>query len=186
MADFKLFWPLLSENEGYYANDPADSGGETWRGISRNNYPGWSGWAIIDSYKKGSAFAGAHEANTLLKPDATLEAKVIAFYKSSQWDVIQADAMQNQSIANFLADWGVNAGMSVPIKHVQRILGLDVDGKVGPHTLAALNSASGPDLFKKLQADREQFYMDVVTVHPDNRKFLTTWLKRNASFSYQA
>jgi len=186
MADFKLFWPILSRNEGYYANDPADSGGETWRGISRYNFPAWSGWAIIDSYKTGGKFASAKAANVALKPVVALEEKVIAFYKSSQWDTIRADEIQNQSIANFLADWGVNAGMSVPAKHVQRLLGLTVDGKIGPATLAAINGTSGADLFRKLQADREQFYHDVVAAHPDNKKFLKTWLERNASFKYIA
>jgi lysozyme family protein len=33
-------------NEGYYVNDKDDSGGETYRGISRVNFPKWAGWAI--------------------------------------------------------------------------------------------------------------------------------------------
>ena len=184
MADFKLFWPLLFENEGYYANDPEDSGGETWRGISRNNFPAWNGWPIVDSYKTNGKFPSIKAANALLKQNKALEEKVISFYKSSQWDVIHGDSIKNQSIANFLADWGVNAGMSVPVKHAQQILDLVVDGKVGSRTLAAINGANGDDLFNKLQADRKQFYLDVVKAHPENKKFLSNWLSRNASFAY--
>jgi len=178
MADFKLFWPILLRQEGYYANQAHDSGGETWEGIARNKYPAWSGWAIVDSYRQDPHFP------SVLKLDLPLQAKVLSFYKLSQWDAIGADQIQNQSIANFLADWGVNAGLSVPIKHVQKILALDVDGKVGPQTLAAINFTSGPDLFKKLQGEREQFYIDVVTAHPEDKEFLSDWLSRNTSFKF--
>jgi hypothetical protein len=83
MADFNLFWPILHKNEGYYSNDPLDSGGETWEGISRKNNPSWSGWPIIDSYKVLSSFP------EILKQDIILQSKVIQFYKSSEWDPIK-------------------------------------------------------------------------------------------------
>ncbi len=43
------------EFEGGYANDPADRGGETFRGISRKNWPRWSGWDLIDQVKRKGA-----------------------------------------------------------------------------------------------------------------------------------
>lgn len=186
MADFKLFWPILLRQEGYYANDKDDSGGETWEGIARNKYPQWSGWALVDGHKPAGGFESRQQANALLKPDPDLQAKVIDFYKSAQWNVIHGDDIHNQSIANFLADWGVNAGLSVPIKHAQDVLGLYVDGHVGPQTLAAINGADGADLFGKLQAEREHFYRQVVIAHPVDKKDLDNWLERNASFKYSA
>ena len=39
-------------NEGGYANNKADLGGETYAGISRKYHPKWSGWAIVDELKK--------------------------------------------------------------------------------------------------------------------------------------
>ena len=184
MADFKLFWPILLRQEGYYANDKDDKGGETWEGIARNMYPAWSGWAIVDAHRPPGGFIGEMQANAILKPLEDLQVKVLVFYKSIQWDTIDGDQIQNQSIANFMADWGVNAGMSTPVKHAQKVLSLDVDGKMGPHTLAAINSVDGPLFFSKMQAEREQFYMDVVTRNPQDKKFLNEWLQRNQSFKY--
>jgi len=37
--------------EGGYSNDIDDAGGETYAGISRNNFPDWYGWTIIDDLK---------------------------------------------------------------------------------------------------------------------------------------
>ena len=39
------------ETEGYYVNDPSDSGGETYCGIARNSNPKWQGWKIVDKHK---------------------------------------------------------------------------------------------------------------------------------------
>ncbi len=179
MANFSIFFPILLKQEGYYANKPGDSGGETWEGISRNNYPAWSGWPIVDSYKARPDFP------TILRSDSTLQSKVLTFYKSSQWDTIQGDNINNQSIANYLADWGVNAGISVPVKHVQQIVGTFVDGKMGPATIAAINAANGPQLFTALQASRIAFYHAVVTAHPQDAQFLSDWLARANYFTYQ-
>jgi len=180
MADFNIFFPILMEQEGYYANDPQDSGGETWRGISRKNYPRWEGWPIVDNYKESPVFPKN------MRSDKGLEEMVKKFYKVSQWDTLRGDEIANQSIANFIADWAVNAGRSVPVKHAQEILGVQQYGILGQQTLAAINSTDGPDFFKKLKAAREQFYFDVVAAHPQNKKFLSNWLERNASFEYTA
>jgi len=186
MADFLKYWPKLVEVEGYWANDLEDRGGATWMGISYNNYPAWSGWAVIESALPDFKHATAKIANPILKPNSDLLNKVQTFYKKSQWDVLNADQITNQSIASFLVDWGINTGMSIPAKKVQKILGLKEDGDVGPKTIAAINAANGPDLFAKLQAARETYYRAIVEAHPSDAKFLSTWLARNKSFSYSA
>lgn len=185
MADFNKFFPILLRNEeGYESAEEAkrdhDSGGETWEGISRNNYPGWSGWPLIDSHKSDPDFPH------VLKLDATLADKVTLFYKGSQWDPIRGDDIKNQSIMNYIADWGVNAGLSVPVKHTQTILKLVPDGKVGPATIAAINSADGEYLFNRLVQDRIKFYNDIVDKNPAKKVWLKGWLIRANSFKYQA
>lgn len=186
MANFNLFWPILAKQEGLYANDKNDSGGETWKGIARNYWPQWAGWKIVDSLRPKTGFVNESTANSILKNVAELDKLVLEFYKSTQWDVVKADQINNQSIANFIVDWGVNAGMSVPAKKAQKILGLVEDGQVGSKTIAAINNANGPDFFKKMQQAREAFYLDVVASKPQNKVFLNTWLSRNKSFSYSA
>lgn len=193
MADFKLFEPILLGEEGGWCKKIGDSGGETWEGVAYNYCPKWSGWPIVFRIKGQIDFPESdwttdqvHALNAALRADAPLQALVDKFYECSEWDTMLADEIQNQSIANFLVDWEVNAGEGAPVKHAQIILGVTADGGMGPHTLAAINGTDGQNLFIKLQAARKQFYMDVAAAHPQDRQFLEDWLRRNASFKYSA
>jgi lysozyme family protein len=178
MASFVEFFPILIQQEGGYANQAADSGGETWEGISRNNYPKWQGWALVDAHKSKPDFPHS------LHSDTALEAMVECFYKCNEWNEVKADQIQNQSIANYLVDWGVNAGMSVPVKHAQKILNLPQDGIVGPATLAGINGACGECFFNSMKGERIAFYQAVVQSHPEDHVFLSQWLSRANSFSF--
>jgi len=82
-------------------------------------------------------------------------------------------------------DWGVNAGMSIPIKHLQQILGVTVDGKIGPNTLQTLNEANQQSVFNALKASRIQFYHAVIAAHPDYQKFLPEWLERTNEMTFK-
>lgn len=181
MANFQLFKPLLYKQEGFYSNDPADSGGETWRGISRNNYPKWAGWAFVDAHRSDPDFPNVLRGLPLLSDLCD------KFYECHEWDTIQADDITNQSIANFLVDWEVNAGIGAPIEHAQILLGLPADGIMGPRTLGALNALrEGETFFEQLQQARVNFYRDVVRAHPKDAKFLRNWIDRTMSFRYSA
>lgn len=180
MANFDLFFPILLQNEGFYSNAKDDTGGETWEGISRNNFPTWPGWTIVDSYKSNENFPH------ILRADTHLAGLVKSFYKPTFWDAIQGDNMSNQSLCNFLADWGVNGGVMVPIKHVQSILMLQVDGIVGPETLSAINGNSNEVFFNTIKAARLQFYHDVEVAHPSDSQFLSNWTERTNSFSFSS
>lgn len=41
MAEFNIAFQKTLTHEGGYVNDPEDSGGETYKGISRNNHKNW-------------------------------------------------------------------------------------------------------------------------------------------------
>lgn len=186
MAKFVIFWPTLSRNEGGYVSQKEaeaknDSGGETYEGIARAKHPDWPGFVLIDSYKAQATFPA------ILSRDHTLQQMVLTFYKGQFWDVLQADNIDNQSIANMLADWGVNAGPSIPAKHIQIILGVDEDGIIGPGTIAALNKAisvTGPELMEELKAARIEFYKEVVEAHPNQAGELDGWIARTNRFVY--
>lgn len=195
MANFKLFEPILLSQEGLYANVVGDSGGETWEGISRNNYPAWRGWPIVDQVKASLQLVApltaeqVDQLNAALKRNPGLQTLVDVFYKCDEWNTILGDQIENQSVANFLADWEVNAGETAPIQHTQRLLRLNPDGDMGPLTLAALNktvSIMGAEFFTQLQQARIDFYMDIVKAHPTKQKFLNTWVRRTNSFKFTA
>lgn len=191
MASFLKAFPIIENNEGFYAHVPGDSGGETWIGIARNANPSWAGWAIIDSLKINGTWPGATYkdqvayANRLLRTKVQLQNLVISFYQNTEWHQIEGDSIQNDSIADFILDWGVNAGMTVPIKHVQQIIGVDPDGKVGPATLHALNAANQENVFNALKAARIEFYHAVIAAHPSYEKFLPEWLERTNEMTFK-
>lgn len=139
MADFKTAFRKTSRWEGGYANNPNDSGGETYKGIARNHHPTWSGWISIDQIK------AAHPKGfkTILKNTPELQSKVEDFYKRNFWDKVKLDECPNQRVANEVFDMCVNAGISAGVKILQKVLGLPADGKFGPVTLSAMKKIKG-------------------------------------------
>lgn len=187
MANFKVFEPILLKNEGGYANKAGDAGGETWMGVAKNYFPKWAGWAIIDANK---AHLPSNDRNgwkvfsIYLRTLSDLQALVDTFYYTTFWKQMQGDSITNQSIANFIGDWGVNAGLSVPIKHAQKVLGLHDDGIMGPNTLNAINSANGLSFFSSMKQERLAFYNAVIVAHPEDEQFRSDWIERTNSFKY--
>ena len=58
MAQFEPAFEKTMKFEGGYANNPADRGGETYRGIARKIWPGWNGWPLVDAAKQKAGFPG--------------------------------------------------------------------------------------------------------------------------------
>lgn len=132
MASFEKAYKKTAKNEGGYANVTGDTGGETYAGISRKWWPNWSGWKIIDARKP-------LKHNQTLQIDA-LTALVHAFYKKQFWDAIGGDEIVDQSTAERLYDFGVNAGAPRSIKQIQEVLGIPQTGKADAATIAAINN----------------------------------------------
>jgi lysozyme family protein len=105
MSEFKIAYQNTSKVEGGYANDKHDSGGETWKGISRNNEKNWNGWKIVDVYKKLPNFPDN------LNNSAELQNEVMSVYKENYWDALNLDFISDQRMANELYDTGVNMGI---------------------------------------------------------------------------
>jgi len=180
MAKFEIAYKITGVNEGLYANNPADTGGETWAGISRNNFPTWSGWKIIDGIKQkyGKSTAIINKYGRL---DPTLHEKEIAFWKSNFWDVNKLDQFNDQQVANTVYDFGVNSGTGRAAKFLQKVLKVVEDGKIGPATLAALNSGNQAEIHKAYNSAREFAYRS--WAKGNQAQFLKSWLSRLKPFS---
>src|SRR5438034_870259 len=114
MAIFKDAYKITMGAEGGYANDPDDRGGETYKGVSRRNFPQWKGWTIIDAAKKNATgFDKTISVNT------RLEIAVQEFYKVEFWDVLSLDFVNNQAIANEMFDTAVNCGTGIAAEFLQ-------------------------------------------------------------------
>jgi len=193
MANFKTAFIVTSGHEGGYANDPADSGGETYKGISRNNFPNWAGWKIIDLVKKQIGFVhtavSIDKLNHVLASDLHVEDLVEGFFKVNFWDVNKLDFVTSQAIANELYDTGVNMGTGVAARFLQEALNLcnkngklyaniTVDGKIGNQTLNTLLKAPQSAVLCTLNLLQGEKYLNIMRNKETQEKFWQSWLSR--------
>lgn len=179
MAQFLPAFAATMKHEGGYAHDPADRGGETYRGISRNNWPGWNGWPDIDRIV-GALLAApvSHAAiNKALDRNADLQRRVQDFYQRNFWTPVMDD-ITDQAVANWLFDKGVNMGIRRAYKLMQRALHVDQDGIIGPQTRAAINAADPVQLLADCRGEARRFYTNLALQDPTQSRFLHGWLAR--------
>ena len=134
MANYDSAILKVLKNEGGYVNDPADKGGETYKGISRKNWGSWGGWINIDGAKKRSNFPKSLYSNVLLNN------LVIEFYKKHFWQPVGCDDIKDQDIADMLVDSAVLEGIRPAVKRAQKICGLTQTGVVSEELKTKLNS----------------------------------------------
>jgi lysozyme family protein len=134
MADFLKAYNKTAKNEGGYANDPDDRGGETWKGIARKMWPLWKGWAIIDYYK------GKPDFLKNLFNDKELESLVQDFYRLNFWNALMGDKINSQAMAESIYDSAVNMGVPTAIKLAQRTVGITESGSISHFLIDKLNN----------------------------------------------
>lgn len=160
MARLEPALEYVLSHEGWYANNPKDPGGETWRGIARRFWPTWVGWQLIDAAKSEPGFPNS------LRARADLQKLVEDFYRQNFWPALY-DQVENQNIATRLFDFGVNADLRVAVRAMQEsvkpfVAGpIVVDGKFGNQTLGAINSIEPERLAKEFRARKTLHYAAV-------------------------
>tara|TARA_R110000751_G_scaffold307636_1_gene430280 strand:- start:547 stop:1029 length:483 start_codon:yes stop_codon:yes gene_type:complete len=109
---FDEAFETLIGHEGGHITHPSDPGGETKYGISKRSYP---------------------EVNiaALTLDDAK------AIYRRDYWVRVKADELPAE-LRSVLFDAAVNSGVAQSIKWLQRAVGAQSDGVIGPKTLAAI------------------------------------------------
>ena len=167
MADYRKLKPFILRWEGGYINDQADLGKQTNKGVTLSTYR--------------SVF-GKNKTVSDLKKITDDQWEFI--FKKYYWDKWKADDIKDQNVANILVDW-VWASGAYGIKIPQRVLGVNVDGIVGPKTIAAVNARDGRELFDKIKQERKDFIDRICQTRPQNKKFKNGWLNRINSLAYE-
>ena len=167
MADYRKLKPFILRWEGGYINDQADLGKQTNKGVTLSTYR--------------SVF-GKNKTVRDLKKITDEQWEFI--FKKFYWDKWEADEIKDQNVANILVDWLWCSG-SYGIKIPQRVLGVDVDGIVGPKTIAAVNARDGRELFDNIKQERKDFIDRICQTRPQNKKFKNGWLNRINSLDYE-
>jgi lysozyme family protein len=187
VADFLPAHQKTLGDEGGYANNPADHGGETYKGIARKFWPAWSGWKIIDQ-AKASRPEPAHGTSgwalwvKLLNKDLTansvLQNLVTVFYKVNFWDANHLGEIRDQGVATWLYNHIVNGG-GRGVMWIQLAAGVTADGSIGPKTIAAINAAPPAELLEKAMDNAVAYRLAKVKAEPDQKQFLRSWLERD-------
>ena len=174
MAKFESFSGKLLRLEGGYVNHPLDRGGPTKYGVILTV------WQEHGHDKDGDGDIDAEDIKKLSEGDAKYIAKKIF------WDYFLADLILNQSLAEFIVDWGYNSGRKTVAKIVQRVVKATVDGIVGPQTVTAINCADQELLFNALKIERKVFLNNIIKRRPEQIVFYDGWMNRVNSFNYKA
>lgn len=149
--DFSLGW------EGGYVDDPADPGGETNYGISKRAHP-------------------AENIRGLTVEDAR------RIYEETYWaktgGLLEGTEGAGGSLAATLLDFGIHSGAARAVAELQRLVGAEPDGVVGPRTQFAIRLKADELLAMALVERRSRFLERVLTGRPELRKYEKGWRSR--------
>lgn len=166
MANFKISLSLTLKEEGGWT----ELDGGTYRGIVRKLHPLWPGWIMIDRHVQ--KIGRPLKQGEVIK-DIHLDALVASFYRSNYWSFIRGDDIECQEVGNILFDWTVTS-WDDGVRALQKIVCVEMDGKIGPISLKAIND-KGCSITDEFRHYRVEFYRNV---KGDNSKYSQSWIDR--------
>lgn len=126
-------------HEGGYADHPSDPGGATMMGITITTLENWRNRPVSKS-----------DVRTLQRKEAG------DIYRSQYWNAVKGDDLPiGLDLAMF--DFAVNSGPSRAIRTLQRVLGIPIDGHLGPSSEIAITRADPVVLIRRLCQARLAF-----------------------------
>ena len=165
MADtrFDLCLAHVLRHEGGYVDHPADPGGATNMGITLKTLARWrqvSPWWDLPQAEVKALSHG--EAGRI--------------YRALYWNACRADdLLPGIDLAVF--DYAVNSGPDRAIRTLQAVLGVVVDGQVGPLTISAARKADSARIINAI-CDRRLGFLRALKTFPT---FGRGWISRVAS-----
>jgi len=148
----------ILKHEGGFVNHPKDPGGMTNLGVTKKVWEEWVGKAVDE------------KAMRALTPEV-----VAPMYRKKYWDAVRGDEMPD-GLDYLMFDFAVNAGPGRAIRIMQKAVGTNPDGAIGPKTMQALKEANQAELVAKFSAEKEAFYRSL----PTFGTFGKGWLRRVA------
>lgn len=120
---------LVLQHEGGFVHHKLDPGGATNRGVTQAVY---DDWRVTHGMTKQSV-------------KNITDAEVMAIYKARYWDVVKGDALPI-GVDYCVFDFAVNSGTHRAARYLQEAVGADVDGIIGPASLAAVEAENPSNL----------------------------------------
>jgi len=150
---FNWIIKFVLDAEGGYTDDPADPGGETNFGIDKRSHP-----------------------DVGIKNLTVEQAKEI--YWNEYWLKFSCDRFE-KPVGEVYFDCCVNTGQKQSNKFLQRAVGTDADGIIGPKTVSKLVVEDPKVLANSIIIQRQRFYENLAEKRPALKKFLKGWTNRN-------
>jgi len=143
--NFERALAAVLHHEGGFVNHPSDPGGMTNLGCTKKVWEEWVGHEVDE------------KAMRALTP-----ADVAPLYKAKYWDKIKGDELPD-GVDYVVFDCAINSGPGRAIKFLQGCVGADMDGALGPKTLAAVRAADAKALVEDYAKRRLSFLQDLPT-----------------------
>lgn len=148
-----------------YSDDPDDTGGKTMMGILQREYDAWRrNHGLPQQWVK-----------------YITDEELTAIYLEQFWRPILGDKLP-PGVDLVVWDAGVNCGISMAAKKLQKVLGLTVDGHIGQITIDAANRADQAQLIKDFSDAREAYHRQIKTFW----KFGKNWIERTRRVEQKA
>jgi len=127
-------------HEGGYVNDPQDQGGATNRGITQHVYDDWRRSQGLDP----------RGVRSIEQPE------IEAIYRKLYWNACRCDDLPS-GVDYCVFDFAVNSGPVRAARYLQRAVGVNDDGQIGPVTLAAVDAKPACETIAAISAARLAF-----------------------------
>lgn len=161
MADtFEVAIKEVLKHEGGFVNHPSDPGGMTNLGVTKRVYEKWMGREVSEQEMRDLS-----------------EDTAVKIYKKNYWDRNRCDMVEHASspgVAYFVLDFAINAGRQ-GAKCLQRAIGAEADGVIGPKSIAILKDQNAEYVLEKMHELRQSFYESLKTFET----FGKGWTRRN-------
>lgn len=151
--------------EGAFVQHPADHGGPSKFGITQATLADWRGHAVTAA---DVAALNLDEATRILEQRYVRDPKF--------------DQVHDARLQALLVDYGVHSGPSRVIRALQRVVGVEVDGVIGPDTLAAIDRMGADTVTRQLLQARGRALASLIAADPAQRAFAAGWLRRLMEF----
>lgn len=166
--DFDGSFDYVVGREGVFSDDPDDTGN-------------WTGGAHGKGELKGTMFGISAAAYPQLDIKNISLAQAKEIYRVDYWNKAHCNALP-ETLAFCVFDCAVNQGVGRAIRCLQRAVGVNDDGKFGPHSRAALARLSPSVAVEYFQAERILEYVEVGTWTKHKRG----WMRRVIATAVEA
>ena len=165
MSRFEECLAFVLEREGGYCNDPSDRGGATNCGVTQSVY---------DDYRT--------RAGRNRQPVHGISGVEVAdIYRTRYWKTVRGDQLP-RPVDLVVFDAAVNHGPRQAILFLQRAVGADDDGAIGPQTINAVLADDKAGLSKSVAlaiiGQRREFYKRLAAKDATQQRFLKGWNNR--------